>query len=247
MSFEGEDIQLIADAEGITGFITELTFRVMPLQDLEIVSVACPDPRKLQQAIKKVVDSELPLWSFVFINPRMAELKNRAPLMEHHGHPVEKRVILPAAYISTLAFRKNDAAHVRSRLQELLQDRDAELLSERIAHHEWENRFKLMVVKRLGPSLVPAEVIIPLDSLGEVLDEIERKVDQPVVKEGVVLRDGPDGKPEVVILGLIPADQRKFSYNFVFGLALTVMKIAEKHGGRIRRRSRRHRAPAEQR
>jgi Fe-S oxidoreductase/FAD/FMN-containing dehydrogenase len=230
--FEGEDIQLIADAEGITGFITELTFRVMPLQDLEIVSVACPDPRKLQQAIQKVVDSELPLWSFVFINPRMAELKNRAPLMEHNGHPVEKRVILPAAYISTLAFRKSDAARVRSRLQELLQDCDAELLSDRIAHHEWENRFKLMVVKRLGPSLVPAEVIIPLDSLGEVLDEIERKVDQPVVKEGVVLRDGPDGKPEVVILGLIPADQRKFSYNFVFGLALTVMKIAEKHGGR---------------
>jgi ferredoxin len=162
----------------------------------------------------------------------MAELKNRAPLMEHNGHPVEKRVILPAAYIITLAFRKSDAADVRSRLQELLQECEAELLPERIAHHEWENRFKLMVVKRLGPSLVPAEVIIPLDSLGEVLDEIERKVDQPVVKEGVVLRDGPDGKPEVVILGLIPADQRKFSYNFVFGLALTVMKIAERHGGR---------------
>ncbi len=35
-----------------------------------------------------------------------------------------------------------------------------------------------------------------------------------------------------MILGFIPSDQRKFSYNFVFGLVLTIMKIAEKHGGR---------------
>ena len=36
----------------------------------------------------------------------------------------------------------------------------------------------------------------------------------------------------MVILGFIPSDERKFSYNFVFGLSLTIMKIAEKHGGR---------------
>ena len=38
--------------------------------------------------------------------------------------------------------------------------------------------------------------------------------------------------PEVVILGFIPSDQRKFSYNFVFGLTLTILKTAERHGGR---------------
>ncbi len=228
----GDEIELIADAEGITGFITELTFRVQPLEEMDVVSIACPDPMKLQQAIGRFIEEDLPIWSFVFINPRMAELKNRAPLMEHNGHPIEERVILPAAYISTLAFRQSDSRTVRARIEELLHDCEAELLSDRIAQHEWSHRFKLMVVKRLGPSLVPAEVIVPLDALGDVLTEIERKVDQPVVKEGVILRTGPNGKPEVVILGLIPADQRHFSYNFVFGLALTVMKIAERHGGR---------------
>ena len=53
----------------VTGFITELTFRVMPLEYLDVISVACPDPRKLQQAIQKVVDSELPLWSFISSRP----------------------------------------------------------------------------------------------------------------------------------------------------------------------------------
>jgi Fe-S oxidoreductase len=64
------------------------------------------------------------------------------------------------------------------------------------------------------------------------MDEIERKVDQPVVKEGVIIQNGAKGEPEAVILGFIPSDQRKFSYNFVFGLVLTIMKIAEKYGGR---------------
>ena len=87
-------------------------------------------------------------------------------------------------------------------------------------------------IKRLGPSLVPAEVVVPLDKLGDVMDEIEHKVNQPVVKEGVIIKKGSDGKPEVVILGFIPSDQRKFSYNFVFGLVLSIIKIAHKYGGR---------------
>ena len=41
-----------------------------------------------------------------------------------------------------------------------------------------------------------------------------------------------DGQPEIVILGFIPADQRSFSYNFVFSLSLSIMKIAERNGGR---------------
>ena len=109
---------------------------------------------------------------------------------------------------------------------------EAEILSDKIAHHEWKHRFKLMVVKRLGPSLVPAEVVIPLSSFGDFMKKVESTIQQPVVKEGVVIRKSASGRPEVVILGFIPSDERKFSYNFVFPLSLTVMKIAEKYGGR---------------
>jgi len=230
--FSGPELDLISDAEGTTGLISEVTFRVQPLEDLEVVAIGCPDAHSLQRLIQSIIDKKLPIWSLVFINPRMAELKNRAPLMEHGGHPVEERVLLPASYITTIAFRRKDREVIVRRLPGLMKSSEAELLSDRIAKHEWENRFKLMVVKRLGPSLVPAEVVVPLANLGDLMTEIEKRVDQPVVKEGVVIREGRDGQPEVVILGFIPSDQRKFSYNFVFGLALTIIKIAEKYGGR---------------
>ncbi|TAK34562.1 MAG: FAD-binding oxidoreductase [Chloroflexota bacterium] len=230
--FSGEDLDLVADAEGITGLISRITLRVRPREDVAVLSVAFPDPEKLQRAVESLVATDLPIWSMVFINPRMAEMKNRAPLREHAGHTVEERVALPAAYVLTLAFGAAVRDKIQKEIPHLIHPFEGEVLSQRIAEHEWENRFQLMIVKRLGPSLVPSEVVVPLRNLGGALGEIERKVNQPIVKEGVIVKRGRDGGPEAVILGFIPSDQRRFSYNLVFGLVLTVMKIAQRYGGR---------------
>jgi Fe-S oxidoreductase/FAD/FMN-containing dehydrogenase len=230
--FSGSELDVVSDAEGITGLISDVTIRIQPLEDMDVISIGCPDAHDLQRFIEAMTEENLPIWSLLFINPRMAELKNRAPLMEHLGHPVEERVLLPASYIITLTFRSKDRKAVTDGLENLLKLCQAEILSDRIARHEWKNRFKLMVVKRLGPSLVPAEVVIPLSALGDFMSEVEHKINQPIVKEGVIIRKTTSGKPEVVILGFIPSDERTFSYNFVFSLSLTIMNIAEKHGGR---------------
>ncbi|MDH7478545.1 MAG: FAD-binding and (Fe-S)-binding domain-containing protein, partial [Syntrophomonadaceae bacterium] len=230
--FTGPELDLVADAEGITGLISQLTLRVQPRSELEVIALGCPDPHDLQQLIESIVEADLPIWSLMFINPRMAELKNRSPLTEHHGQPVEERVLLPASYILTLTCRRPDHQLVQSRLRELVGRCQAEILSEKIARHEWANRFRLMVVKRLGPSLVPAEVVVPLSRLGDMLTETESRISQPLVKEGLVLKAGAGGVPEVVLLGFIPSDQRRFSYNFVFGLSLSLTRIAFRHGGR---------------
>ena len=230
--FSGDELDLVSSAEGITGLISDVTLLIQPLEEIEVVAIGCPDAHDLQNMFQAIIENKLPVWSALFINPRMAELRNKAPLLEHFEHPVEERVLLPASYITTLAFRKQDHDSVMNGLPKVMKQCEAELLSDRIAQHEWRNRFKIMLVKRLGPSLVPSEVVIPLSQLGNVMAEIESKVDQPVVKEGLVIREGINGEPEVVILGFIPSDQRRFSYNFVFGLALTIIKIAEKHGGR---------------
>jgi Fe-S oxidoreductase/FAD/FMN-containing dehydrogenase len=230
--FKDKELSLLSEAEGTTGLISEVTVRVQPLAEMDVIAVGCPEADGIAHIAQSIIDRKLPVWSILFINPRMAQLKNDVPLREHLGHPAEERVLLPSAYIITLAFRKKDRNAVLSPLSEIMKPCKAELLSEEIAHHEWENRFKIMLVKRLGPSLVPAEVVVPLANLGKVMEEINRKVGQPVVKEGVIVQSGRHGKAEVVILGFIPADQRKFSYNFVFGLTLTITKIAEKYGGR---------------
>ena len=230
--FSGIELDLISDAEGTTGLISSVTIRVQALADLDVAAIGCTNAHGIQSLMLSIIDEKLPIWSVVFINPKMAKLRNQAPLMEHFGHPAEERILLPETFIITLAFRKKDSEQIMDRLPELLKQYKADLLDKKIAEHEWQNRFKLMIVKRLGPSLVPVEVVVPLSTLGDVMTEIENKVTQPVVKEGIVIRESRNGQPEVVILGFIPSDQRKFNYNFVFGLTLTIFKIAEKYGGR---------------
>ena len=226
-------MDLISDAEGITGFIREVTVRVQQLNDLETVAVKATSASEMQRLAEMIVEEKLPIWSFLFINPRMAEMRNRAPLRVHGAHPAEGRVLLPESYIVTLTFRKEDSKSVSERLAEIVKICQAEILNQTIAHHEWENRFKVMLVKRLGPSLVPAEVVLPLSGLAGFMDEIEEKIARPVVKEGIVIRKGPGEQPEVVILGFIPSDRRRFSYHFVFSLSLSIANIAKRHGGRI--------------
>ncbi len=230
--FAGKDLELVADAEGITGIISEVTLKLQPYSDIEVVACAFPEAENLKKAIQICVTKNLPIWSVMFINPMMARLKNQAPQMEYLGHPVGHKPILPEAYISTIAFKKEHREQVLSQMMDIVRQHHGTPLSQEIADHEWAERFKLMMVKRLGPSLIPAEIVIPLENFDKVMLEIEEKVNKPVVKEGVVIKNSRDGKPEIVILGFIPADQRKFSYNFAFGLTLTIFKIAEKHGGR---------------
>jgi FAD/FMN-containing dehydrogenase len=50
--FNGPELDLISEAEGITGLISEVTVRVMSLEELEIAAVGCPDPHDLQKFIQ---------------------------------------------------------------------------------------------------------------------------------------------------------------------------------------------------
>jgi Fe-S oxidoreductase/FAD/FMN-containing dehydrogenase len=228
----GTELDLVSDAEGITGLISQVTIRVQPRRELEVAAIAIPEATGLQQLAEAIIVKALPIWSLVFIDPKMAELKSMAPLMEHHGYPMEQRIQLPRQYLAVFAFRRDDHDVVDGKLRELGRAVGGEFLAPHVAQHEWEDRFRLMKVKRLGPSLVPSDVVVPLSELGSTLDELSRKIRQPLVMRGVVVTCGRDGSPEVALLGFIPHDQRRKGYHLVCGLALSMIKIAERHGGR---------------
>ena len=230
--FTSDGLDLVADAEGITGFISRVTLKVQPLGEIDVVAFSCRTASDLQGFVESVVASGLPVWSIMFINPSMADMKNIAPSSAHGGEGDTTRVELPKAYISVVTFKSTQKENLRENLEGLAHRAGAQTLSDDIARHEWDNRFKIMLVKRLGPSLVPAEVIVPVSGLGVTLDDISAKVRHPVLKEGIIVKDGRGGNPEAVLLGFIPADERTLGYNFMFALSLSIMKIAKKHGGR---------------
>jgi Fe-S oxidoreductase/FAD/FMN-containing dehydrogenase len=226
--FADEDLDLVSDAEGITGLISQVTLRVKPLEDEVVIGARFAEAKWLVDALRAVVDEKLPLWSVSFINPTMARLKNMAPPKMEHGHPVEEhRPEIPEAYVAIFVYPASRAAETTPALERIIAHSGGERLPDELAQHEWEERFNIMKVKRLGPSLIPTEVLLPLENLDKALVEIEAAIKQPLVIEGMVLKDG-----QALLLGFIPHDERSFAYNMAFGLALSAIKMAKKHGGR---------------
>jgi len=231
-TFSGEDLDLVAEAEGITGIITQVELHTQPAGQVRVRAYGIRDARVLQSVMQDIERSAAPLWSLQYVNPTMAQMKNRAPLAEHFGEPAEPRVTLPESYILMAAYRERDAGAVQGALAGIAARAGVDALPDEIADHEWEHRFKVMQFKRLGPSIVPAEVIVPLARFAAFLERLGDQVQQPVLMEGVVIARGRDGAPEVVVLGFVPADERRLAFNLAFGITLAVTGVAESVGGR---------------
>jgi len=226
--FSGDDLALIADAEGITGIITRITLRVRPLEEEVVMGVRFSEARWLAAALREVVREGVPIWSVSFINPQMARLKNQRPPKLEHGHPVEEeRPAIPESYIALFVYPASRADRVTPLLEHIVARNGGERCPEGLASHEWGERFKIMHIKRLGPSLIPTEVVLPLESLGEALADLESSIHQPLVIEGMVAKG-----EQVILLGFIPHDERTFAYNMAFALSLSAIQKAKKHGGR---------------
>lgn len=234
VSMQGDDLRtLVADAEGTTGIITEVEFRVRALQPTSVRLVSLPDAAALDGTIADIRAAQMPLWSITFLNPESARLKKMLPGRSCHAYEAAEEqadadleASLPETYLLLMAFPEARTQAVDEPLQRIVAARGGTFLSDALAQKEWESRTAPMRLKRLGPSIIPTEVIVPADQLAVTLGEIDEKIDQPFVLEGMLAADGT-----AVLLGYIPHDERTFAFNPAFALSLSVMKIANNHGG----------------
>ena len=217
-NFSGKDLDLIFGSMGTIGIITEVTLKVKPLKNTVVVAANFKSAKDLESFITELNKSGLDIWHVGFINPTAAKLKNQLPPKIHHGHE-EKGPNLPVGFIALVAFEDSSIA---GQVEKLAAKNGGQVLPADIAQHEWEQRYNPMKVKRIGPSLVPAEVVVPKSRLSQVFSEFDRLISLPLVVEGTIV-----GENEVVLLGFIPHDERKFSFNFAYSLSLTVLKTAK--------------------
>jgi len=229
-TFEGQELaDYVADAEGITGIITEVTVALREHEEEVHRALSFPDAKALGIALQAISMQKLPIWSITFLNPESLRLKTKLP--HRHGHPYEEKhkhfePELPVSFIVMIAYPGSRRSAIDKTLDDIVKSNKGVELSAEAADHEWELRFAPMRLKRIGPSIIPTEVIVPLAKLATVLQEIDQKVKQPFILEGMVAKGD-----KVVLLGFIPHDERTFAFNLAFALSLTVIQIAKRHGG----------------
>ncbi|MDO9556209.1 MAG: FAD-binding and (Fe-S)-binding domain-containing protein [Coriobacteriia bacterium] len=228
--FTGDGLEtLVADAEGITGIITEVTIALRKLEPEVHRLLTFSAIGALQSALTAISMQKLPIWSLTFLNPESVRLKKTIP--HRHGHPYELKHLgyepdLPESFLAVIAYPESRCGAIDTALAAILAANGGVEMEAEAAEHEWEQRFAPMRLKRVGPSIVPTEVVVPLEELGAVLAEIDKRVKQPFILEGML------GKGDkVVLLGFIPHDERTLAFNLAFALSLVVIKIAKQHRG----------------
>ncbi|MGE5454288.1 MAG: heterodisulfide reductase-related iron-sulfur binding cluster [Methylocystaceae bacterium] len=228
VTLSGEDIAVVADANGITGIITTISFKVKALAPLTVKAIAFANGEQLGTFLSAIYAEKFPLWSLSFINPVAARYKNQLPPHLHHGHAVTTdKITLPESYIVLAAFNPPPTASVLDALEQLTAANQGEMLSDSLADHEWQARFEPMRAKRIAPSFIPSEVVLPVAKLGAYLSTVAKEIKHPFILEAFGSRDA-----ELILLGFIPHDERKFTFNLAFGLSLTALKAAQEFGGR---------------
>lgn len=228
-TFSGNELRsYIYEAEGTTGIITEVTFKVRKLEDEIHELIACDSSDALQKFLDEVYGRKIPLWTMLTFNPTSVALKEKLPARSMHSYETMRdKPKIPEAYLVMIAYPAARKDQVDADLHAAAQAAGATFLPEAAAEYEWEERFSPMRLKRVGPSIIPTEVIIPAKNFGAALKEIDEKIKQSFVMEAMCTHDG-----NVVLLGFIPHDERSFGFNVAFELSLAVTNIAKRNGGK---------------
>ncbi|MCL7414217.1 MAG: FAD-binding oxidoreductase, partial [ANME-2 cluster archaeon] len=223
--FSGDELDNLYGTMGTTGIITSVTIKVRKDEPVSVMGVQFDTASDMTAMLVSIQEKNIPVWSATFINPEGAKLKNKVPLKTHHGHQVGERVLVPEKYILILAYHDADA---RSGLEDVVKATEGKMLDETVAKHEWEERFKSMKIKRLGPSLIPTEVVVPVNEIPGFVVDLNSKIKMPFLFEGIMI-----SRSEAVMMVFIPHDERSLGFNVSFPLALSIIRMAKQHSGRV--------------
>ncbi|MGD8280149.1 MAG: FAD-binding and (Fe-S)-binding domain-containing protein [Gemmatimonadota bacterium] len=219
----------VADAEGTTGIITEVLLLVRELEPEVHRMWAFQKGDSAVEAMHAAHEAGIPLWSMSFVNPANVALRKTLPDDYMHAYELAeagREAVIPNAFLVLVAYPESRRGAVDKPLSDVMHAWHGTELRTEAAEREWEERFATMRLKKLGPSIIPAEIVVPLDKAGAVLDDIEREIEQTVILEGVVGKSGT-----LTMLGYILHDDRSLRFDVAYALSLAVLGIAKRHGG----------------
>jgi FAD/FMN-containing dehydrogenase len=210
-TLSGDDLDAAAGAEGTTGTITEVELYVRPATALAHVWLRLPDAASLTAALGYLTDCQLPIWSARFLNPAAARRLHRA----------DSGVFL------RLTHAVADEVEVAAGLHRMTKLADSEPLpAVMMQRHGVDGLVPLRQAYPHG-AVAPAEVVVPTPRVAACLVELEQRLGGELAVEGTSVC-GRD----IVLRAFVAPEHPAYAAGLGFGLAWSVLTIAERHGGR---------------
>ena len=205
---------------GTIGLITKVTLRTVPMLQVRPFACAFHDMDKLMHAAIEILEKARPF------NIRFLADNYTSKLKALIGHEIEmNEFILTGALMNTI-YENDDSLEV---IKNATEKTGGIQLSEERAEYYWDERFFPLRIKRYGPSIVPSEVLIPLDRLNEFYKEISSSIVwEKFAVEGTISRDGKTG----FLAWVLDDERNKYSYLAGWYRPFDITARAVHYGGR---------------
>jgi FAD/FMN-containing dehydrogenase len=215
-----ESTSIFIDSNGTLGIITKVVLRVIPLRTIKPLLISFHDKEQTMGAMQAILRVCRPFYLHFITDEFYGMLKevDKAP-------DVAGEWLVLCALEGTEEETENQAREIIEKTSMY----HGTIESEHLAEHEWEERFYPMRIKRLGPSLAPSEVYVPLERMVDFIDHCNRHFKgERMAMEGAI-----NHRNEVAVLTWFLDDERR-RIPFLFGWyrSLDVINIGIKNGGR---------------
>lgn len=236
-TMQGDDMELVTEAEGITGMITEVTVKIRKTEEDIPLVASFQSFQNLLHAIHDINQSSLPIWHVGFsnavYNTRQEEAEiAAAKIKPRWGEDVaetEQNKVTPDKKCcrALFVYPRSRQKDIESSLKQVIADNKGQIEDDAVAAKQWRDRFYPIRLKRLGPSLISSEAVIsvPVLHIERVIEEMERKF--PGIATTVTMLS----HEEAAIQGNLLADERSAAYTFEFPRSMDIIDIACQHGG----------------
>jgi len=212
--------KLFVDSNGTLGIITKVVLKIMPLHKILPLAASFKSKEQMIWTMQDLMNQTNPFYLH-FVTDEFYGMLQEVGQAPETSHPW----IILCAYEGS----EDSVAFEETVFAKTVGDNFGVVESEHIGEHEWEERFYPMRIKRLGPSLAPSEVYVPLNNMASFIDRCDKHFKgEKFALEGAVTDEG-----EVAVLAWFLDDERR-TIAFLMGWyrSLDFIELGIKDGGR---------------
>jgi FAD/FMN-containing dehydrogenase len=216
-SIESET-RLITGTYGSLGIITKVTLKTIP--NLQLVPFACSfhSMTDLVNAAHRILAEIKPYFLRFLADNYTTKLKAISEIERENG-----RYVLTGALLDTIFQNEDNIELIKS----IANEENGIALDSNRAWFYWEERLFPLRIKRQGPSLVPAELLAPIEVLPELLEETKKELSSSkFAVEGTFCNDGRTS----FMVWILDDEREKLSFTIGWYRSFRIASLARHFG-----------------